>query len=61
MGRESEISGSLKNLNLGKNSPPSKLNSAYSRPSNTLVPIEIAHDAINLSSIILSLVEKKGN
>ena len=36
---QSEISGSLKNLKPGKNRPLSKIYSANSRPSNTLVPI----------------------
>ena len=39
MDPESEISGSLKNLKPEKNRPLRKIESAYSRPSNTLVPI----------------------
>ena len=30
---------------------------AYSRPSNTLVPIQLAHEAMEISTITLPLVE----
>ena len=41
-----EISGSL-------NRPMSKMYSAYSRPSNTLVPIQLTHEAMDLTPITL--------
>ena len=56
MGPESEISGSLKYLEPEKIGL-SKIESAHSHPSNTLVPIYLAHDAMDLSPI--ALVENK--
>ena len=60
MGPESEISDSL-SLEPEKNRPLSKIKSAYEYPSNTLVPIQLAYKAMDLSRITLSLVHNKSN
>ena len=44
-----------------KNRRLSKIQSAYSRPSYTLVPVYLAREAMDLSTITLPLVENKCN
>ena len=61
MSPEFEISCSLKNFKPEKNRFLKKIYSAYLRPSNTLVLIWLAHEAMDLSPITLPLVENKGN
>ena len=56
---ESEISGSLKNLKSEKNTHLRKILSAYSCTSNTLVPIQLAHEVMDLSPITLPVIENK--
>ena len=61
MGPESETLRSLKNLKPEKKRPLSKIQSTYSHPHNTLVPIYLAHEVMDLSPITLSLIENKCN
>jgi hypothetical protein len=61
MGPESEISGSLKNLKPEKWASEKKINWHIHAPNNTLIPIYLAHGAMDFSPITLPLVENKFN
>jgi hypothetical protein len=56
MGLESEISDSLQNMKPGKIRPLTKFYSAYTSPSNSLVPMKMTLEVMELPSITVLLV-----